>query len=179
MILLFTWMTIMCLKAVVFCCDGQANGQLMRIQLMVEHEFAITRLRYPCWGLIPAGSGQVYLSSENEKAGRFTISATENVHILMTIETPAELVLNPDNTIAFSMQTAYIQDGRTDASQARPIIGKYASFPLSTGNLIHETNLLAKIHELRTTVFLYGLVVVGDVDPGVYSGDVTVRVEYL
>ncbi len=173
------WVTRAFLVALFFCIAGQAHAQLMNIQLVVENEFAIRGLRAPDWGLIPAGSGETFLPAGDEQAGRFTISATENTQVLLTLDTPAELVSDNGNSLVFAPEAAFVQDGLRDAGLATPIAGNRACFPLSTGSLILDENIYERIQELRTTVFLYGKVYVGDVAAGVYSGVVTVRAEYL
>ncbi len=167
------------MAAMLVFCTGKAKAQLMNIQLVVENEFAISGLKSPDWGVVQAGTGRVYLSTKDQKAGMFTISATENVRVLLTLETPAELVLTPENAIAFNPEAAYVQDGRKDADLAKPITDNHACFSLSTGNLVLDTNLYQRIQELKTTVYLYGNIYVGDVEPGVYSGIVRIRAEYL
>ncbi len=176
---LHAWASMACLVVVFLCCPWQTNAQLMHIQLVVENEFAISGLRAPDWGLIPTGSGETFLPANDEQAGRFTISATENTQVLLTLDAPAEIVSVPGNAIAFNLEAAYVQDGRTDAGLAKPIADNRACFPLSTGNLLLDQDIYERIQELRTTVFLYGKVYAGNVAPGVYYGVVTVSVEYL
>lgn len=176
---LHTWITTAFLAVMLLLCSEKAKAQLMNIQLVVENEFAVSGLRSPDWGLVEPGAGRVALSATNQKAGQFTISATENTHVLLTLETPGELIFTPGSTISIGMESAFVQDGQKDAGLAHPIADNHAIFSLSTGNLILDTNLFQRIQELKTTVFFYGYIYVGDVPPGTYSGNVMVRVEFL
>lgn len=176
---LHRWAFTASLSVIVLLCPLKANAQQMNIQLVVENEFAISGLRTPDWGLVPTGSGKTFLHANDEQAGIFIISATENTHVLLNLDAPEQLVSDKGNTIAFAPEVAFVQDGISDARLAKPIACNRAYFPLSTGNLILDQNIFERIQELRTTVFFYGSVYVGDVMPGIYFGVVTVNVEYL
>lgn len=167
-----------CLVILLLLFAFQGKSQQMHFHLVVENEFAVSSLRNPDFGITPVDTGWVHLPFESERAGFFAINATENVQLIATITPPDSLVMNPSNSISFRLEAAYLQDGNNNPTLATPFADNRASFTLSSrGTLIDEN--YTWLRELQTNVFLYGAVFVGDVEPGVYYGEVVVSLEYL
>ncbi len=154
------------------------KSQQMQFHLVVENEFAVTNLRNPDFGKIPPDSGWIHLPVESELAGFFSISATENVRLIATIQSPGSLVRDSINTIPLRMEAAYVRDGQIKPALAEPFVDNRASFRLSSRGMLIDENY-TWLRELQTNVFLYGAVYVGDVAPGVYYGEVMISLEYL
>ena len=171
-------MRLCCFAGLLLMFAIQGKSQQMHFHLVVENEFAVTNLRNPDFGVIPPGSGWVLLPVESEQAGFFTISTTENVQLIASITVPERLVMNPSNSIPFRLEAAYVCDGITNPTMAKPFENKRASFTPSTRGVLIDENY-TWLRELKTNVFLYGAVYVGDVEPGVYYGEVVVSLEYL
>lgn len=150
----------------------------MHFRLVVENEFAVTNFRHPGFGNIPVDSGWAYLPVESEQVGFFTISATENVQMMAAITYPEMLVMNLSNSIPLRFEAAYVQDGLTSPNLAIPFTDNCASFRLSSRGMLIDENY-EWLKELKTNVFLYGSVSVGDVEPGIYYGNVMISLEYL
>ncbi len=158
--------------------SAQGKAQQMHFHLVVEHEFAVTNFQYPDFGMVIAGSGWVYLAVDSELAGFFSISATENVPLIATIQAPERLVRDSTNSIPLHLEAAYVRDGQINPALAEPFVNNRASFTLSNRGMLIDENY-TWLRELKAFVFLYGTVYVGDVEPGVYYGEVMISLEYL
>ena len=150
----------------------------MHFHLVVDNEFAVSSLQNPDFGIIPVDTGWVHLPVESERAGFFAISSTENVQLIAAVTSPERLVMNSSNSIPLRLEAAYTQDGLTNPGLATPFVDKRASFTPSTRGMLIDKNY-TWLRELKANVFLYGAVYVGDVEPGVYYGEVVVSLEYL
>ncbi len=171
-------MRISLLASLLVLFSAQGKAQQMHFHLVVEHEFAVTNFQHPDFGMVTAGSGWVYLPVDSELAVLFSISATENIPVIATIQSSERLVLDSANAIPIRLEAAYVRDGATNPLLVKPFVDNRASFTLSSrGELIDEN--FTWLRELQTNVFLYGAVYVGDVEPGVYYGEVTISLEYL
>ena len=169
-----------CLLVIFLLLDAGNNGsvaQTMHFQLLVEDEFAILDPSHiEMVGLSPA-HGTVYINHSDTSAGSFFVTAAENIHLLLSYEAPEALVLDSHNSIPVSIRAAYHNDTHTNESAATPFNGNTVFFPISRSGMLVEQMDVTR-HRLRASLFFYGEMHVGDVDPGLYTGIVTVRVEY-
>ena len=177
---------------VLFAGSGKITAQTMQLQITVEEEFSVFRDRGINPGVLPANEGWISIPDDSEMAGRLTISAEENVEIILTLDTPSELVRDSGigdsgiegseiegsgNTLPLRIAAAHTPDGGLHAADSIPFNGNTACFRLSASGLLAE-NMDPRLHRLNTHIYIYGEIYSGDVEPGVYYGDVGVRVEY-
>ncbi len=153
------------------------NAQTMQFQLVVEEEFAILDLSIiELTGLSP-GHGNVRINHSDSAAGSFRITAAENINLLVSFEAPETLMLDPQNIIPLSIRAAFQNDNLMNPSDANAFDGNTACFPVSDSGFLVE-NMDAMQHKLWTLISFFGEMHIGDIEPGVYVGYVTVRVEY-
>lgn len=157
--------------------SSPARAQFMRIQLVVDEEVSISDVRTLETGQIPVNYGWFQISISDDYAGRFTIRAFENINLLVSVQAPDELVLDANNTIPFRLETAYMNAGDMDLRQTVPFRGNNASFPISNRGLLTDSMPGLQL-PLEAAIIFYGSVYVGAVDPGVYSGEVVVTINY-
>ncbi len=157
--------------------SGQTTAQTLQMQIIVEEEFALVKERPIHTGAIQPDQGWIGISLEDEASGHLRIRAEENTFFTVTLDAPEELIMNPENTLPFRLQAAYITDGGTNPAQAVSFDGSTAFFRLSQSGLLVE-NMDPRFHRLAANILLYGEIYAGDVEPGLYQGEVGVRVEY-
>lgn len=166
-----------CLAAIVIIFQLSAVAQTMRLQFIVEEEFSIKNVRHIDLGLLQPGFGWVQFQKQDYSAGQFSISASENVNIIVSYVAPEELVKDVDNTLPVKMEAAYLNDGTNNARNAITFDNNNAVFQINNSGLMVD-QMDARIHKLECWLYFYGNVYVGDVEPGVYYGFLQVRVEY-
>jgi len=154
-----------------------APAQFMRIQLVVDEEISISDVRTLETGQIPLNFGWFHIDLNDDYTGRFTIRAMENINLMVSIQAPDELVLNANNTLPFQLEAAYLNTGNRNLRQAVALDNKQAFFPIINSGLLIE-NMPSQQLPLEATMFFFGSVYVGQVDPGVYSGEVVVTINY-
>ena len=153
------------------------KGQAMRMEIQIDEVFSIFVEDPVSFGTIRPNSGWMTLHIHDSGAGQVGITAKENIVLHVRVIAPPELVLDENNSLPFRLETAYLQDGRTDIRQAIPLPNNSSSFQLSGSGLLAD-KMDARIHRLRANVYFFGHVYAGDVSPGIYSGTIGVRVEY-
>ncbi|MFP4468765.1 MAG: hypothetical protein ACLFN2_07335 [Bacteroidales bacterium] len=154
-----------------------ASAQFLRLQLVVEKETGVSRAREMDPGTIPARAGWVEMGLTDEFAGRFSIGAPENINVKVSVDAPAELVLDAANLMPLNLRVAYLNDRTENPRNAIPFPGESATFALSNCGCLVE-NMDPDHHQPEAHLLFYGGVYAGDIRPGVYRGTVTVRVEY-
>ena len=172
---------------VLFAGSEKITAQTLQMQITVDEEFSVFRDRDINPGVLPANEGWISIPDDSEMAGRLTISAEENIEIILTLDTPSELVRNfgngesgigdSGNTLPVRIAAAHTPDGGLHASDPIPFNGHTATFRLSGSGLLVE-NMDPRLHRLNTHIYIYGEIYTGDVHAGIYSGEVGVRVEY-
>lgn len=170
-------LAVLCLAAIIILFQNNARAQIMRLQFVVEEEFSIRNVRYVNPGLLQHGLGWVAFQNHDLSAGHFSISASENVNILVTYEAPEELTKDADNTLPVKIEAAYLNDGTNNARNAITFNDNNAFFQINNSGLMVD-KMDARIHKLECWVYFYGSIYLGDVEPGVYYGFLKVRVEY-
>ena len=176
---------------------GESTAQTMQMQITVKEEFSVFRDRDINPGVLPANEGWISIPDDSEMAGRLTIRAEENVEIIVTLEAPSELVRNSGignseiedseiegsgnessgNILPLRLQASYTPDGGLHAADPIPFNSHTARFRLSASGLLVE-NMDPRLHRLAANIYLYGEIYSGEVDQGLYHGEVGVRVEY-
>lgn len=148
----------------------------MRIEFAVEEEFFIGNLRYVKPGLLQPDSGRVNIPFDDAKAGRVSISAAENLDIQVSVEASAHLAMDAENTIPWVIESFYINDGSADSTSVVAMTNNSATFPVNNSGLLAD-RLGGRMHRLHAHIIFAGDLYVGNVEPGVYYGRITVRIE--
>lgn len=156
----------------------ELRAQFMRLEIAVEDNIVIGDFRWLQTGFVPINYGWVNINIDDEDAGRFNLRTDENVNILVTVQSPDELVMDQMNRLPFRLNVAYLNDDIVDFSRATPFNGKTANIRMHPSPLLRE-NMRNRQGSFQTNIFFYGAVYVGLVDPGVYRGEVRVRIEFL
>jgi len=156
---------------------GDSRAQTLQMQIVVEEEFSVVTVRPIDTGVVQSNHGRITISPEDETAGKLRIKAEENTYFTVTLDVPEELVMNSENTVPFRLEAAYTTDGIADPEQALSFDGHTACLRLSRSGLLVE-DMDPRFHRLAANIYLYGEFYAGDVEPGVYHGEVGVRVEY-
>ncbi len=166
----------LCLAIMLFISPKSTVAQLMRIEFVVEEEFFVGNLRYVQPGLLTPGDGQVNIALDDTKAGRVSISAAENLDILVSVEASEQLAMDAQNAIPWVIESYYINDGTDNSANAVAFTNNHATFPVNNSGLLADA-LGGRIHRLKAHIVFAGDLYIGDIEPGVYYGRITVRIE--
>lgn len=159
---------------------GHSNtlrGQFMRMEILIEEQFAVFVENPMSFGTIQPNMGWVPLQIHDSGAGQIGITAQENIAMHFIIDAPSELVLDESNTLPFRLENAYLQDGSKNRQQATPFSDNSATFQLSGSGLLVDKMEPGQFR-LRADVYFFGQVYTGDISPGIYFGSIGVKVEY-
>lgn len=112
-----------------------------------------------------------------------SITGVEYYDVIITIDAPAELVLDGENSMGFTLNAAFANRGQNQVSDARLINGDTARFQIKRDDgppgppptPPHEGYTPP---EATAYLYLYGTINVGEVDAGIYEGTVNITVEY-
>lgn len=154
-----------------------SRAQFLRLEIVIEDDISIVDARTLQTDIIPANFGWFHIQPNDELAGRLTISTAENINLYVSIQAPNELVMDQDNKLPFVLEAAYLNTGNMNVRNAIPFDGQNTYFPMNNSGLLAD-NMPASSIPLRSTIFFYGSIYVGMVDPGVYSGVVNVTIEF-
>jgi len=154
------------------------QAQFLRLQLVVEEETGVVRGQRLDPGLIRPNAGWVEVGVTDEFAGRFSISTQENINLGVTVNAPAELVLDAGNSMPMNFYAAYLNDGTDNPANATPLEADKTVFPISDCGCLLE-NMHPDRHQLIAHLFFYADLYAGDIQPGIYHGEVQVSIEYF
>ncbi|MFO7998354.1 MAG: hypothetical protein R6U86_05160 [Bacteroidales bacterium] len=157
--------------------SGRASAQFMQLQLIINNEVAIHDARNLQLGEIPLQFGWVQVEPGDEFSGRFSIVASENVNVIVSIQSPEELIKDATNRLPFQVKAGYLNNGTRLARQATPFNSSQARFALSGKGQLAE-QLRPADGKIEATVYLFGAAYAGEVSPGLYKGTITITTEY-
>lgn len=176
-LVLSAWKSFAFLSALLVCfCLSPVQAQYMQLQLIVQNEVAVSSPRNLSIGVIPPAFGWVQIGPDNLLAGRFVISAAENIQVHVSLFPPDHLQLNANNTLPFRLEASY-QQGSAQEGNRLPFHNHQAYFSLHGAGMLRE-NIPGLPSRLQTTILLHGATFVGNVAAGIYHGEIGVRVEY-
>ena len=136
------------------------------------------------FGTLLSGEGLVQIQLTDPEVVVFSIEAEYDKDVFVTITAPPELVLNPGNTIPFTLGAAYANQGNDNIAQARLISGGTARFPvLARGNQPPAPPPTPRYEGYTTPtatayLYIYGNLTVGPVAAGTYTGQIDILVSY-
>lgn len=152
-------------------------GQFLNLQLIVQNEVNVSDSRNLDMGFIPVNYGWVQVGLSDDYSGRFTIGASENVNLLVTVDAPDELVMDESNRMPFLLEVAYLNNSSRRVHRAKPFIDGRAFFPINDNGKLAEN--MNRIREpLEASIFFYGSAYAGRVAPGIYRATITITTEF-
>lgn len=162
------------------CMGNIAQGQVMRFEITVEDYFAVYDVRHIVSEPLFHKQGWVGLGSEDdENRYRFTIGASENTWLKVSIAAPGFLVLDNHNQLPFKTEISYQHIlPANKASRSVSFKGPGALMPTTNRTLLVQS-LKEVTLPLETQIQLKPSVYIGDVSGGVYRGEIVARIEYL
>ena len=174
------------------------QAQFLRIQLKVPTKAAYYDITMPRFGNLYPNAGWIVIPPGDPRIGSFNISNIENITVMVGIAAPASLVMNEENQLPLRIEAAWLNDGTNRPHVAIPFeplaqnrkltlpstvgkttrfIGDYATFNLRSTTSFTGKSTLSD-DPLTAWVYLFGALYVGDVEPGIYKGEIFVTIEY-
>ncbi len=148
----------------------------MQLNLQVDDEVWVQQENVIAIETIPVDAGQINIKADEDQAGKLRISARENITLQVGIDAPDELILDAGNSIPFSWKAAYNNSGSNRPDDIIPFSINPETLPLNnSGKLIEQ--MLPNPGELSLLLYVYGDFFVGNIDPGVYRGEILVTIE--
>lgn len=169
-------LSLLCLIVILILLPQSAEAQFMRLQFTIEEEFVVSNLEYISPGELYPGYGRVNIPVNDIGTGRFTISAGENTELLVSVIASEKLVKDPDNSIPFEVETYYINDGTGNVQTAVAFENNTAVFPVNNSGLLVD-RMDGRMHKLEANIIIASSYYIGNIDPGTYYGNITVRIE--
>lgn len=169
-------LTMLCLVAILFISPKTAEAQFIRLQFSVEEEFFVGNLVYLNPGELRPDYGWTNIPIGDVAAGRLSITAAENIELLVTVEASEELVKDPDNKIPFEITPYYINDGTNLSRNAVLFENNTVIFPVHNSGLLVD-RMEGRTHRLEAHLLFASSLYVGNIDPGTYYGIITIRIE--
>lgn len=155
------------------------EAQFIRVTMEVESELSTQTLQPLSFGQLYQNTGPVSVGMGAENMGIFSISGSPIQKVRVSLQSP-ELLRHADrslnDSLEVSIQAAYANRGANRVEDARPFNDEQAQFQMmeNTGNLTSA----ALLRDVTAYIYIFGNLSVGDVEPGLYDGDVVIEVEY-
>jgi len=118
-----------------------------------------------------AGKGTLFASA------MFSITAGENITVMVRLEGPDMLLDGQNNTMPFDLTMAWQNDGTQNEATANPAKDNKSVFPLSNSGLLIE-NMKGAPSILHAYLFLKGTAIIPKTPTSRYEGTVHLIVEY-
>ena len=163
------------------------QGQAIQFSLFVSSALDATKQQDLNFDEIFSGAGNVQINLGDAGMGVFSITGNKEMDIIVTLSAPAVLTnTGPStDTIPFTLEFAYANQGADDIFDAIVGTGGTARFPIlrraggsPPGPPPTPENAGYTPADATAYIYIYGSMTVGNVDAGVYSGTVTLTVEY-
>ncbi|MCF7803338.1 MAG: hypothetical protein K9N57_04040 [Candidatus Marinimicrobia bacterium] len=165
-----------------------AYPQTIQFSIYVEDEATASQVRDMDFGQIVAGQGPIDINPGDGNVGVFKISGKPDQDVIVTMDFPDSLTheSNSGKSIPLNLGWAYQNNGASGPdysfSSATIVPGDIARFRMkkqSGGPPGPPPNPRSSSQsDVDAFVFVYGTMYVGDVNPGWYTGTVTLTVEY-
>ena len=154
-----------------------SDAQFIRLQLELEDEVTLEASRPFQFGSIPVNYGWVQIGMNDELAGRIVLRTMENINLLVSVNAPEQLIKDQNNVMPLDIRAAYYNSIPERNPNPIEFEGATARFQVNdSGKLVEQMD--RRRERLESTIYIYGSVFAGRIEPGVYRGTVIVRIEY-
>lgn len=156
------------------------EAQFLRISMEVESELRTQTVQTLQFGELYQNAGPVQVSMGEGNMGIYSISGNPTQWVRVTLDTPG-LLRHADRSLGdsleISIQAAYANQGANRVEDAQLFGNSEAQFQMmqSAGSLT-PTQMM---RDVTAYIYLFGEISVGDVEPGLYDGQIVMQVEYL
>lgn len=156
-----------------------AEAQFIRVTMEVESELSTHSLQPLSFGELYQNTGPVQVSMGADNMGIFSISGAPIQKVRVSLQSP-DLLHHADRSLGdsleISIQAAYANRGANRVEDARLFNDDQAQFRMmeNTGNLTSA----ALLRDVTAYIYIFGSLSVGNVEPGLYDGEVVMEVEY-
>ncbi|MCC5914564.1 MAG: hypothetical protein JJU46_09340 [Balneolaceae bacterium] len=152
-----------------------AEAQYMDVQINVEPEVLTSVEQDLDFGLLITGTGFQEIPLGSPSMGIFRIRALQTQSLILNIEYEGELrSTDPDivETIPFELNASYTSDNRNDFRESRPMNGATEEI------IIEQSNRNPDSEWSGVYLYMYGGIMLGNIPPGSYRGDIVLTVIY-
>jgi len=164
---------------VIFLTPLNVSAQFLHFSMKVQPELSANVVRDLDFGTAVSGSGRQQIDLGDPNMGIYSITGSQSQKVLIQVDIPDELTGNraSNNTsIPLNIQMTYNNKGENDYVESVPIQGTTAEFPIKqyalqnfqTQGMVWETAYL----------YIFGSLDVENVPDDVYTGEITLVVEY-
>lgn len=154
-----------------------ANAQFVNLQITVEPELSATVEQDLDFGTLLTNSGRTNISLGDVKMGVFSIRAFHTQNIYLSLEYPQHLINSDtkiEDRIPLELSISYNNSGENLPANSKVL-------PDNEGFLtIHERTAASVRNDHWKELYLYihGMIEVGNIAHGVYTGDIILSVDY-
>ncbi|MDI6401975.1 hypothetical protein QLX67_08215 [Balneolaceae bacterium ANBcel3] len=156
-----------------------SHGQFIRLSFDIESELIVEELRSLYFGEVVANAGVVRIPLGDMDMGVYRISGPPNLVVTLALDLPDYLTIEDEEGAEFqipvSLETAYINRGVNQASEAMPMPPSFR-FPIMAD--APATPPGQPVPSSSAFVYVYGEIDIGDIPPGNYSANVFMSVEF-
>lgn len=151
--------------------NNSSNSIGIPIKAKLISGLSVTKERNLRFGTIVQGSGKVEVKATDVNAGMFRILGRQNSEVYCNLTPPKSLVDGKGHSIPFTAYASY-NDKKRDPSTA-------IQFQKASG-AVDGFNLKAnpEHNQAEAYIWIYGVINVGKVKPGSYTGTFTLSVSY-
>lgn len=155
---------------------GLSRAQFLSIELDVVPEISVDVQRNLDFGIIIPGQGWSEVRQSGARAGMFRIKALNSQEVFITLQAPEYLShSNPGYTdrLPLQLEFAYNTGNSPDQNGATPIKESGKRLVLGKNGSSED-----EISWNYAYIYVFGRIMVGNVTPGEYQGELSLTVEY-
>lgn len=152
-----------------------AEAQYMDVLIDVEPEVLTSVEQDLDFGLLITGSGFQEIPLGSPSMGIFRVRALQTQSLILNIDYENELrSTDPDivETIPFELNASYTRNNRNDFRESRPMNGATEEI------IIEQSNRNPDSEWSGVYLYMYGGIMLGNIPPGSYRGDIVLTVIY-
>lgn len=155
----------------------QVYAQFVNIQIKVEPELSATVEQDLDFGTQVTNSGRTEIQLGDVNMGVFSIRAYHTQNVYLTLEYPNALESNFDQSsesIPLYLTMSYNNSGNNNANNSVPLNENSGLVS------VHEKTELENSRDIwkQLYIYVYGYIEVGNVQNGLYTADIILRVDY-
>ena len=156
-----------------------ANGQFINLQIKVESELSATVEQDLDFGELIINSGASFINLGDVNMGIFNIRAYYTQNVFVQLDYPRALThTNPSviDEIPINLEIAYNNSGTRNINDSEILENNLGYLPVfsATNDELNNTTEVWK----ELFLYVYGSIIVGNINEGEYSGEILLLIEY-
>ena len=155
------------------------EAQFLHLTIEIDSDLSAEELSPLQFDQAVPDAGVIRIALGDPNMGTYTISGPQNLMVNLSVDMPDYLEMGGAqwHRIPMDLEVAYANRNQNNINHATPVSGRTARFALRE-DAPQQRAPDAPVPRATAYLYVYGLIEVGNVPPGVYVAEVNLLIEY-